>query len=79
VSRTAEAIQWGIPVPREPGHLIYVWLDALTNYLTVAGYPNTVPARGTDVHVVGKDILKYVCQMLWGAVAAAPLSMRLPT
>ncbi len=62
VSRTS--FRWGIPVPDDPEHVIYVWLDALTNYVTALGYPDTEgelfrcfwPA---DVHVVGKDILRF--------------------
>jgi methionyl-tRNA synthetase len=62
VSRTS--FRWGIPVPDDPGHVIYVWLDALTNYISALGYPDVDgqlfrtfwPA---DVHVVGKDILRF--------------------
>ena len=62
VSRTS--FKWGIPVPGDADHIMYVWLDALTNYLTAAGYPDTEcdgyktfwPA---SVHVVGKDILRF--------------------
>jgi methionyl-tRNA synthetase len=62
VSRTS--FNWGIPVPGDPDHVIYVWLDALTNYISAVGYPVTSgdayqtfwPA---DVHVVGKDILRF--------------------
>jgi methionyl-tRNA synthetase len=62
VSRTTFA--WGIPVPRDPDHVVYVWLDALTNYISALGYPDTDgelyrtfwPA---DFHVVGKDILRF--------------------
>src|SRR3990172_13330525 len=61
ISRTS--FRWGIPVPIDEKHIIYVWFDALTNYLTIAGYPenegkfkNTWPA---DVHVIGKDILRF--------------------
>ena len=46
VSRLAAAVKWGIPVPGDPTHLVYVWIDALTNYLTVLGGPEAV-ARGT--------------------------------
>lgn len=60
VSRTRDQVPWGIAVPDDPRHTIYVWLDALTNYLTVTGYPNKdiskLPSLGT--HVIGKDILK---------------------
>ena len=62
VSRTT--FDWGIPVPDAPGHVMYVWLDALTNYITAAGFPdesaetwkNFWPA---DAHFVGKDIIRF--------------------
>ncbi len=61
ISRTT--FNWGIPVPGDPKHVIYVWFDALTNYLTGAGFPgdherfdNIWPA---DIHLVGKDILRF--------------------
>ncbi len=62
VSRTA--ITWGVPVPDEPKHVMYVWLDALTNYLTAIGYPDTNADTfkkfwPADVHMVGKDILRF--------------------
>lgn len=62
VSRTS--FSWGIPVPDDPDHIMYVWLDALTNYITAVGYPDTKsddystywPA---SLHMVGKDILRF--------------------
>ena len=62
VSRTSFA--WGIPVPDDPEHVIYVWLDALTNYMTALGYPDRDAEHyrtfwPADVHVVGKDILRF--------------------
>ncbi len=62
VSRTS--FRWGVPVPDDPDHVMYVWIDALTNYITGVGYPDTAhpdyrrfwPA---DVHLVGKDILRF--------------------
>ncbi|KAI2656711.1 Methionine--tRNA ligase, mitochondrial [Labeo rohita] len=60
VSRQKSRLQWGIPVPGDPEQTIYVWLDALVNYLTVAGYPQNHSQWWTEVHhVVGKDILKF--------------------
>ena len=62
VSRTT--FKWGIPVPNDPDHIMYVWLDALTNYITAVGYPDT-ESEGfsrywpADVHMVGKDILRF--------------------
>lgn len=60
VSRQRSRLQWGIPVPGDPDQTIYVWLDALVNYLTVAGYPY-INHQWWNVahHVVGKDILKF--------------------
>ncbi len=61
VSRTT--LDWGIPVPDEPGHVMYVWVDALTNYVTGCGFPDeTAPKWGhwpADVHVIGKDITRF--------------------
>ncbi len=61
VSRTS--LTWGIPVPEAPGHVIYVWYDALTNYLTGLGYPSKTEDLATfwpaDLHMVGKDILRF--------------------
>ncbi len=58
ISRTS--FDWGVPVPDAPGHVMYVWVDALTNYLTGAGYPGDAskwwPA---DLHVIGKDIVRF--------------------
>ena len=61
VSRTT--FSWGIPVPDAPGHVMYVWLDALTNYITAAGFPDTSAPRWdfwpADMHFVGKDIIRF--------------------
>ncbi len=62
ISRTT--FRWGVPVPGDPDHVIYVWVDALTNYISALGYPDVDgelfrtfwPA---DVHVIGKDILRF--------------------
>lgn len=62
VSRTS--FDWGIPVPEDPKHVIYVWVDALSNYITALGYGSedeTLFNRywPADVHVVGKDIVRF--------------------
>ena len=61
ISRTS--FRWGVPVPGDPAHVMYVWLDALTNYITAAGYPDTKAERWTfwpaSVHLVGKDIVRF--------------------
>jgi methionyl-tRNA synthetase len=59
VSRLSSRLKWGIPVPNDPAHTIYVWLDALVNYLTVLGYPNHLPDHFEFHHFIGKDILKF--------------------
>lgn len=58
VSRTS--FDWGVPVPDSPGHVMYVWVDALTNYLTGAGYPDA-PNRywPAALHLIGKDIVRF--------------------
>jgi methionyl-tRNA synthetase len=62
ISRTS--FTWGIPVPGDPRHVIYVWLDALANYITAIGYPDTKSDEFStfwpaDLHMVGKDILRF--------------------
>jgi methionyl-tRNA synthetase len=62
VSRTS--FTWGVPVPNDPAHVMYVWLDALTNYITAVGYPDMeAEAYKTfwpaNLHVVGKDIVRF--------------------
>ena len=81
VSRTS--FTWGIPVPGDPSHVMYVWVDALTNYLTATGYPDpTAPRWGfwpADLHVVGKDILRFHA-VYWPAMllsAGLPLPRRI--
>lgn len=61
ISRTI--FNWGIPVPDAPGHVMYVWLDALNNYVTGCGFPDETAPRWkywpADVHFVGKDIIRF--------------------
>ena len=62
VSRTT--FDWGIPVPDAPGHVMYVWVDALTNYITGVGYPDVDGEQfktywPADLHVIGKDIIRF--------------------
>ena len=61
ISRTT--FDWGIPVPDAPGHVMYVWVDALTNYLSACGFPDENAPRmkywPADVHVIGKDIIRF--------------------
>lgn len=72
VSRTT--FDWGIPVPFDPKHVTYVWIDALTNYVTAAGFLQDDEAFAkwwpADCHVVGKDILRFHA-IIWPAILLA--------
>jgi methionyl-tRNA synthetase len=62
VSRTT--FTWGVPVPGDPKHVMYVWVDALTNYITGVGFPDTDSEKfrrwwPADLHVIGKDIVRF--------------------
>jgi methionyl-tRNA synthetase len=62
ISRTT--FDWGVPVPGDDKHVMYVWVDALTNYITAVGFPDTDSAKfrrywPADLHVIGKDILRF--------------------
>jgi methionyl-tRNA synthetase len=61
ISRTTFA--WGVLVPNDPKHVMYVWVDALTNYITATGYPDANAPRAkfwpADAHVIGKDITRF--------------------
>ena len=66
VSRLRSSVSWGVPVPDDPTHTMYVWFDALTNYITAIGYGNKERERAVGfekfwpaVHLVGKDILRF--------------------
>lgn len=79
VSRPERAIPWGIPVPGDPGQLMYVWCDALSNYISALGYGNTDQRNfnkfwPADVQVLGKDIIRFHA-LLWPAFL---LSAKLP-
>ncbi len=86
VSRTS--VSWGIPVPGDEKHVIYVWLDALANYITALGYGSEAPkgrARfekfwPADIHLIGKEISRFHCvywpAFLMAAGIAPPKSVR---
>lgn len=66
ISRERKSVWWGVPVPGDENHVMYVWLDALSNYITALGYGNDLRPPGTlekfwanAVHLVGKDILRF--------------------
>ncbi len=76
ISRTS--FKWGIPVPGDESHVIYVWLDALANYMTALGYGSEDPADiarfekywPADLHLVGKEIIRFHC-VYWPAFLMA--------
>lgn len=76
ISRTS--IKWGIPVPGHPDHVIYVWLDALANYMTAVGYGSDKPEDiakferywPADLHLIGKEIARFHC-VYWPAFLLA--------
>ena len=73
ISASRSAFDWGVPVPWEPGHVFYVWFDALLNYITAAGYgENDAFDRRwpADVHLIGKDILRFHA-VYWPAMLMA--------
>ena len=79
VSRTS--FSWGIPVDFDPKHVVYVWLDALTNYITALGYGSDDDSNfkkywPADVHFVGKEITRFHI-IIWPAILMA-LDLPLP-
>ena len=82
ISRTS--FSWGIPVPKDNKHVIYVWLDALTNYISALNFPDTTDKKyknfwPADVHIIGKDILRFHA-VFWPAfllAAKLPLPKRI--
>jgi methionyl-tRNA synthetase len=78
ISRTT--FDWGVPVPGDEKHVMYVWVDALTNYITAAGYPDKSAERWrywpADAHIIGKDIVRfhavYWPAFLWSAGIELP-------
>lgn len=68
ISISRQNQKWGIPLPGDPSHVIYVWIDALINYLTTIGYPDDRYKQWwPSVHVIGKDISKFHC-IIWPAM-----------
>lgn len=69
ISRPVEHLSWGVPVPGDPTQVMYVWIDALANYLTVLGYPENDISDfwPADVQFVGKDILRFHA-IIWPAM-----------
>jgi methionyl-tRNA synthetase len=79
ISREKRSVSWGIPVPDDETHVMYVWLDALSNYITALGYGNK-ERTGLDkfwpaVHLVGKDILRQHTIYWWSFLLAAGVEL----
>jgi len=76
-SRDKKHLPWGVPVPGDNNQVMYVWCDALTNYLTGIGYPNTKYKKfwPADVHVVGKDMLRFHAGIWPGMLLSAGLPL----
>jgi len=79
ISVSRAGATWGIPLPSDPGHTVYVWFDALINYISAIGYPAPNGDFGhywpADLHVIGKDITRFHC-IIWPAMlmsAGVPL------
>jgi methionyl-tRNA synthetase len=72
ISRSARQLSWGIPVPDDPDQVMYVWFDALTNYLTAIGFPDERYKKywPADTHVIGKEISRFHTVM-WPAMLMA--------
>ncbi len=78
VSRPKEKIGWGIPVPGDPKQVMYVWFEALMNYITVLGYPEHQDFKDywpADVQVIGKDILRFHAAIWPGMLLALGLPL----
>lgn len=72
ISVSRSGFDWGIPLPEDPGHVVYVWFDALINYISALGYggPDTGLVNTywpADLHVIGKDITRFHC-VIWPAM-----------
>ncbi|PMQ01498.1 MAG: methionine--tRNA ligase [Dictyoglomus sp. NZ13-RE01] len=81
ISATRSTVKWGVPVPFDPKHTVYVWFDALLNYVSALGYLSEDSTRferywPADVHLIGKDILRFHA-IIWPAMLMA-LDIPLP-
>ena len=81
VSISRARVKWGIPIPDDPSHVFYVWVDALQNYITALGYADDAPEYqkfwGKDaerMHIIGKEIIRFHCLYWPGLLIAAGLN-----
>jgi methionyl-tRNA synthetase len=78
ISRPKDKIEWGIPVPGDPSQVMYVWFEALMNYITVLGYPEHEDFKKfwpANVQVIGKDILRFHAAIWPGMLQGLKLSL----
>ncbi|CAF0973486.1 unnamed protein product [Rotaria sordida] len=76
ISREAKRLSWGIQVPNDSSQIIYVWIDALINYLTVIGYPDHISHWPPNCQIIGKEILRFHA-IYWPALLMG-LNLELP-
>jgi len=79
ISRLKTSVAWGVPVPDDEAHVMYVWLDALSNYITALGYGNKEHASleryWPAMHLVGKDILRFHTIYWWSFLLGAGIDL----
>jgi methionyl-tRNA synthetase len=82
VSREKSSVSWGVSVPGDENHVMYVWMDALSNYITAIGWGNSERAKigfekywRNAVHIVGKDILRFHTIYWWSFLLAAEIDL----
>lgn len=80
ISREKTSVSWGIPVPGDENHVMYVWLDALSNYITALGWGNSEKSGfekywQNATHLVGKDILRFHTIYWWSFLLAAEIDL----
>ncbi|HEX8288458.1 MAG TPA: methionine--tRNA ligase [Pyrinomonadaceae bacterium] len=82
ISREKSSVSWGVPVPGDENHVMYVWMDALSNYITAIGYGNSERANigfekywRNAMHLVGKDILRFHTIYWWSFLLAAGIDL----
>ena len=80
ISREKKSVSWGVPVPGDENHVIYLWVDALSNYITAIGYGNSQKSGfekywSNVTHLVGKDILRFHTVYWWSFLLAAGVDL----
>ncbi len=82
ISREKSSVAWGVPVPDDANHVMYVWMDALSNYITAIGWGNSEKANvgfekywQNAMHIVGKDILRFHTIYWWSFLTAAEIDL----